>query len=1190
MNKQKKFNQQNSKLILEELEERRLFSGGIEGLISTSLDSDEQAIYADLDTSKTQTDSTRDETSASVAEEQTQEIVFVDEGVDNYQQLVDDLRNNADTNRNIEVVVLDRDQDGIEQISAVLQDRDDLDAVHIISHGSDGSVELGNTSLDAYTLEQNNQNIALWANAFAETGDILIYGCNLAATDIGQSLINELSELTLTDVVASDDLTGQADLGGDWVLEYSIGEVETAVAVSAEAQGAWQALLATETVRENFDTASYTNNDGTQSWSTGWVETDDGGGGASGGEIYVDGTDLRIRVRTDGDNIYREADLSGATAATLTFDVTDNRLVNSDILRLQVSNDGGGNWVTLKDFTTADPNVSSESFDITGSIAANTRVRFLVVGDGDDRIHIDNVQIQYTTGGNQAPVITSEGGGATANINVVENTTAVTTVTATDPDLDTPTFSITGGADAALFSIDLNSGVLTFISAPNFESPADANTDNVYEVNVQTDDGNSGTDTQALSVTVTNILELNVTNTDATGTGSLHEAIINANANIGVTDTITFNIGGGGAQTIIVDAAGLPAITDSIILDATIQPGYSGTPLITLDGSATGAGINGITLNTNDSTVKGLIVHSFGGEGIEIDGSTGFGDNNIIQNNCIGINAAENVAGVANNGILISDGASGNQIGGTGASDGNIIAGNGLSGISIQQNSDNNIVEGNLIGLEPDGTTSAGNSTQGILIQLASDGNRIGGTTAGAGNVISANAQDGIYIDGTTDATYTTVVTNTLIQGNFIGTNAAGTAAMGNGDEGISVQNNASGTTIGGSTATARNIISDSSRHGVLIQSGAVNSIIRGNYIGTDVTGTVDLGNGSSGTGSGVLFNSAGNNNLIGGVSAGEGNIIAYSGDNGVEIRGTSTAGQILGNAIYANNGIGIDLNNDGVTANDSGDSDTGANNLQNFPLLTSAVSDGSTTITINGALNTDGLNQDYRIEFFASNTSNGTGYGAAERYLGFVTVTTDGSGNAVINAALSANVAVGEYITATTTVDLGAGNYGDTSEFSLSTNTTSDNNAPTVVDSTVSTNKDVPYVFSAVDFGYNDTDGDPIDKAQITSLPTVGSLKLNGVAVILNQEITKADIDAGLLTFTPVADANGIGYDNFEYRVHDGTEYSAWATNTVHINTTFDNNADGFTYADITNASWANGAYDGAGGSNGGGLRIDLG
>ena len=91
MNKQKKFNQQNSKLILEELEERRLFSGGIEGLIVTGLDSDENAIYADADGNKSQSSGTTTEVSTAAAEQKSHEIVFVDAGVDNHQQLVDDL-------------------------------------------------------------------------------------------------------------------------------------------------------------------------------------------------------------------------------------------------------------------------------------------------------------------------------------------------------------------------------------------------------------------------------------------------------------------------------------------------------------------------------------------------------------------------------------------------------------------------------------------------------------------------------------------------------------------------------------------------------------------------------------------------------------------------------------------------------------------------------------------------------------------------------------------------------------------------------------------------------------------------------------------------------------------------------------------------------------------------------------------
>jgi len=244
MNKPAGNNLQYSKLVLEELEERRLFSGGIEGLIVTSLDSDAQAIYRDLDANQAQQSTTDGDASVAAAEQQSQEIVFVDAAVDDYQQLVDDIYRNSDASRNIEVVILDRDRDGIEQISTLLQDRNDLDAIHIISHGSDGNIELGNTSLNSDTLAENNLSIALWANAFTESGDILIYGCNLAQSEVGKSLINELGALTLTDVAASDDLTGHTNQGGDWMLEFNAGSIEAAVAPSAEVQAQWSGLLA----------------------------------------------------------------------------------------------------------------------------------------------------------------------------------------------------------------------------------------------------------------------------------------------------------------------------------------------------------------------------------------------------------------------------------------------------------------------------------------------------------------------------------------------------------------------------------------------------------------------------------------------------------------------------------------------------------------------------------------------------------------------------------------------------------------------------------------------------------------------------------------------------------------------------------------------------------------------------------
>ena len=142
MSKSAESSARQSRLILEELEERRLFSGGIEGLIELG-DNEADALYRDFDSADRPADA-----EAGEAEQRSREIVFVDAGVDDYQQLVTDLELNTHSSRDIEVVVLERDRDGIETISAVLQDRQGLDAIHIIAHGADASLELGNSRLD----------------------------------------------------------------------------------------------------------------------------------------------------------------------------------------------------------------------------------------------------------------------------------------------------------------------------------------------------------------------------------------------------------------------------------------------------------------------------------------------------------------------------------------------------------------------------------------------------------------------------------------------------------------------------------------------------------------------------------------------------------------------------------------------------------------------------------------------------------------------------------------------------------------------------------------------------------------------------------------------------------------------------------------------------------------------------------
>jgi hypothetical protein len=172
------------------------------------------------------------------------ELVVVDTGVEGYQQLVDQLTRSTYPGVEIDVVLLDADGDGVGQIRDVLADHHDLDAVHIVSHGTDGGVRLGNAWLSSDSLSGYEDDLSSWADALAEDADLLFYGCNLAAGSDGTALIESVAKLTGADVAASDDLTGHDSLGGDWELEYRLGEIEASTAIPAEASESWEHVLA----------------------------------------------------------------------------------------------------------------------------------------------------------------------------------------------------------------------------------------------------------------------------------------------------------------------------------------------------------------------------------------------------------------------------------------------------------------------------------------------------------------------------------------------------------------------------------------------------------------------------------------------------------------------------------------------------------------------------------------------------------------------------------------------------------------------------------------------------------------------------------------------------------------------------------------------------------------------------------
>jgi hypothetical protein len=502
-----------------------------------------------------------------------------------------------------------------------------------------------------------------------------------------------------------------------------------------------------------------------------------------------------------------------------------------------------------------------------------------------------------------------------------------------------------------------------------------------------------------------------VTNTNNSGAGSLHQAILDANANTGL-DTIEFNIAGAGVHTISPTSA-LPTITDAVILDGYTQPGASANTLavgdnatlqIELSGASAPGGTSGLTISSNGSTIRGLVVNNWKLHGIYVTGSS-----NIITGCFIGTNAAGTAAG-ANTAFgvwLYNSGASSNLVGGATPGARNIISCNGTADVGMVMSS-NNTVQGNYIGTNAAGTAALSNGAYGVL-SVSQSTNYIGGAAAGAGNVISGHTQYGICLQG--GPTYANV-----IQGNFIGTNAAGTAKLGNTLAGIYAS--CGGNTIGGISANAANVICGNGYGIIITGSNAINNVMRGNYIGTDATGLLNLGN----TNAGIRMEYG--TNTIGGATAGDGNTIAYNGGDGVQVY-SGTAIPIKGNKIYSNTGLGINLGSDGVTANDTGDSDTGANNLQNYPVLTSAVT-GCGYLTLKGSFNS-AASSTFRIEVFASTTADSTGYGEGQRYLGAFNVTTDGSGNVSFTQSLSASVAAGEKISATAT-----DSSGNTSEFAL--------------------------------------------------------------------------------------------------------------------------------------------------------------
>jgi hypothetical protein len=519
--------------------------------------------------------------------------------------------------------------------------------------------------------------------------------------------------------------------------------------------------------------------------------------------------------------------------------------------------------------------------------------------------------------------------------------------------------------------------------------------------------------------------------TSGSGTCTLRDAITYANAHPGTT--IGFSIPGSGVHT-ITPASAYPQIVATVTIDGFTQPGSSANTngpglgdnsvhLIEINSSGEGSGADGLQFGpgSSGSVVRGLVINRASRAGIAILGVA-----NITVEGCfLGTDpSGSSVPCCENYGVLLDSNPSGATIGGTTPAERNVISGALFAGIGMGNElgtgGTGHLVQGNFIGTNAAGTGALANNF-GVAMSFSITNSTVGGTTPAARNLLSGNTSRGVIVGNGLGGPG---VTGNVVEGNFVGTDVTGTLPLGNGFFGVEV--NVPGNTVGGSAAGAGNVICANVSGGINMEGGADGLVIQGNFIGTDLTGTIALAN------KGPAIALAGSNGvIIGGINPGEGNVIAFNGVSGSNsssgvLISSGTGNAIRGNSIHDNVQTGIDLGGLGPHANDLCDPDSGPNNLQNYPVL-SSVTYGAANTTVTGLLNST-ANTTFQLDFYANPACSNfpRDFLQGETYLGSSQVTTDASCNAPFTISTLPAVAAGSRISVTATDPA-----GNTSEFS---------------------------------------------------------------------------------------------------------------------------------------------------------------
>lgn len=962
-------------------------------------------------------------------------IVFIDSAVSDYQSLA------TGTIPGTQVFILDRNRDGIVQITELLANCSDINSIHIVSHGSYGSLQLGNTLLNCDRLSKYTNQWQQWRKALTDNADILIYGCH-----VGKGIFTQqLAQLTGANIATSANLTGNAALGGDWVLEYATGKIAAPLAFQPEVMEAYQSVLQPTDlfISEYIEGSSFNK---ALEFYNGTGATIDLGAGGYAVDFYSNGSSTpSVSINLTGTVVNGDVYVLAQSSASAT------------ILSQADQTNGFGGWyngndaiVLRKGATIIDAigQVGVDPVTEWGSGLTSTqdntlrRKNNILAGDTNSSDTFDP-SIEWDG------FITDDFSGLGSHDVIPTVSITATDATATESPTDIGKYklsrtSTTGdltvklaidpssSASATDYNLTVSSGNISIsgsditVVIPNGVSSLDIDLTPVDDIHAEPNETltlNVVADTTYTNGVFNNSATVNINpndtvviNTNDSGEGSLRQAITNAN-NFTGSDIISFQIGSG-SQT-ITPLSALPTISEAVIIDGTTQPGFSGTPIIEINGSSAGVTANGLYITAGYSTVKGLVINRFSQNGIRLD------------------------------------------------------------------NYGYNIIQGNYIGTDINGNLDLGNTLDGI--NITSSINTIGGVVAAARNIISGNNANGISLGSNGSNT----ARGNKIFGNYIGTKADGTTSLSNSNRGVAIFSNA-----------------------------------ESNYIGDTLTGAS--------------------------------NTIAYNSGAGVSVQSSAgTSNAIFSNSIHSNDELGIDLGTTGITPNDNLDADTGANNLQNFPVLTSAILNGS-DIIVTGTLNST-PNGFFYLQFFANTTLDSSGNGEGKTFIVTKVVFTDSSGNANFTVNFPQTVPPGQFITATATAT-----SNNTSEFSpgvavivpeVSITPGNNPNEEGVVNGTfnITLNNPAPPSGLTINYDLSDT-ANLLSDYTISTGSNISSIGTTSFTIAPGQTTATINI-------IPIDDSVNDQGETVQITLLNGTNYTVSSTNDRAILTIIDNDSSvGFT------------------------------